>query len=309
MGYKRKIKSFEKKEFKESFSNKIKREVIENILKDIKKLEKLDFELILFGFYLINKNVYKNILNESKTKIDKFLNRVINNIYEIEKKNSIEKYSTSNREYEKYIELKVNEIINSLKEIDKKQYKYILIGMFLSGGYIADPKRAYNLEFNFSLNKLEKEYKEITENIVKYILDSLDIKYNIYEDKEIYKVYIRKGDEIVKVLALIGSGHGVLRFEEERVIKSVNQELNRNLNFETSNMQKMLLAANKQKDAINKIRKNNIELDKKLELAAELRLRYPEVSLKELSEKGNISRSTLNQRLKKLEKIAEEIKD
>ena len=309
MGYKRKIKSFEKKEFKESFSNKIKREVIENILKDIKKLEKLDFELILFGFYLINKNVYKNILNESKTKIDKFLNRVINNIYEIEKKNSIEKYSTSNREYEKYIELKVNEIINSLKEIDKKQYKYILIGMFLSGGYIADPKRAYNLEFNFSLNKLEKEYKEITENIVKYILDSLDIKYNIYEDKEIYKVYIRKGDEIVKVLALIGSGHGVLRFEEERVIKSVNQELNRNLNFETSNMQKMLLAANKQKDAINKIRKNNIELDKKLELAAELRLRYPEVSLKELSEKGNISRSTLNQRLKKIEKIAEEIKN
>ena len=253
--------------------------------------------------------MYKNILNESKTKIDKFLNRVINNIYEIEKKNSIEKHSTSNREYEKYIELKVNEIINSLKEIDKKQYKYILIGMFLSGGYIADPKRAYNLEFNFSLNKLEKEYKEITENIVKYILDSLDIKYNIYEDKEIYKVYIRKGDEIVKVLALIGSGHGVLRFEEERVIKSVNQELNRNLNFETSNMQKMLLAANKQKDAINKIRKNNIELDKKLELAAELRLRYPEVSLKELSEKGNISRSTLNQRLKKIEKIAEEIKD
>lgn len=307
MGYKRKIKSFEKKEFKESFSNNIKREIIENILDNIKNLEKEDFKLIAFGFYLMNENIYENIYinlsNKRRTKVEKFLIRIINNIYDVNKndKKSEDQLGFFTKDMES--------IKDSLDKYDKEKYKYILIGMFLYNGYIADPKKTYNLEFNLNLYRFNEEKVDIDKRLIKNILFALDIKYNVYEDKDIYKIYIRKGDEIVKVLAIMGSARGVLRFEEARVIKSVNQELNRNLNFETSNMQKMLLAAKKQRDAINKIMEHGIELDRKLDLAAELRMKYPEASLKELSEKGSVSRSTLNQRLKKIEKIAEEIKD
>ena len=307
MEYKRKIKSFEKKEFKESFSNNIKREIIENILDNIKNLEKEDFKLIAFGFYLMNENIYENIYinlsNKRRTKVEKFLIRIINNIYDVNKndKKSEDQLGFFTKDMES--------IKDSLDKYDKEKYKYILIGMFLYNGYIADPKRTYNLEFNLNLYRFNEERVSAYKKLIKNILFALDIKYNVYEDKDIYKIYIRKGDEIVKVLATMGSARGVLRFEEARVIKSVNQELNRNLNFETSNMQKMLLAAKKQRDAINKIMEHGVELDRKLVLAAELRMKYPEASLKELSEKGSVSRSTLNQRLKRIEKIAEEIKD
>ena len=308
MEYKRKIKSFEKKEFKESFSNNIKREIIENILDNIKNLEKEDFKLMAFGFYLMNENIYENIYksvsNKRRTKVEKFLIRIINNIYDVNKndKKSEDQFGFFTKDMES--------IKDSLDKYDKEKYKYILIGMFLYNGYIADPKRTYNLEFNLNLySRFNEERVSAYKKLIKNILFALDIKYNVYEDKDIYKIYIRKGDEIVKVLATMGSARGVLRFEEARVIKSVNQELNRNLNFETSNMQKMLLAAKKQRDAINKIREHGVELDRKLVLAAELRMKYPEASLKELSEKGSVSRSTLNQRLKRIEKIAEEIKD
>ena len=307
MEYKRKIKSFEKKEFKESFSNNIKREIIENILDNIKNLEKEDFKLMAFGFYLMNENIYENIYksisNKRRTKVEKFLIRIINNIYDVNKndKKSEDQLGFFTKDMES--------IKDSLDKYDKEKYKYILIGMFLYNGYIADPKKAYNLEFNLNLYRFNEEKVDIDKRLIKNILFALDIKYNVYEDKDIYKIYIRKGDEIVKVLATMGSARGVLRFEEARVIKSVNQELNRNLNFETSNMQKMLLAAKKQRDAINKIMEHGVELDRKLDLAAELRMKYPEASLKELSEKGSVSRSTLNQRLKRIEKIAEEIKD
>lgn len=307
MEYKRKIKSFEKKEFKESFSNNIKREIIENILDNIKNLEKEDFKLMAFGFYLMNENIYENIYinlsNKRRTKVEKFLIRIINNIYDVNKndKKSEDQLGFFTKDMES--------IKDSLDKYDKEKYKYILIGMFLYNGYIADPKKTYNLEFNLNLYRFNEEKVDIDKRLIKNILFALDIKYNVYEDKDIYKIYIRKGDEIVKVLAIMGSARGVLRFEEARVIKSVNQELNRNLNFETSNMQKMLLAEKKQRDAINKIMEHGIELDRKLDLAAELRMKYPEASLKELSEKGSVSRSTLNQRLKRIEKIAEEIKD
>ncbi len=307
MEYKRKIKSFEKKEFKESFSNNIKREIIENILDNIKNLEKEDFKLMAFGFYLMNENIYENIYinlsNKRRTKVEKFLIRIINNIYDVNKndKKSEDQLGFFTKDMES--------IKDYLDKYDKEKYKYILIGMFLYNGYIADPKKAYNLEFNLNLYRFNEERVSAYKKLIKNILFALDIKYNVYEDKDIYKIYIRKGDEIVKVLATMGSARGVLRFEEARVIKSVNQELNRNLNFETSNMQKMLLAAKKQRDAINKIREHGVELDRKLVLAAELRMKYPEASLKELSEKGSVSRSTLNQRLKRIEKIAEEIKD
>lgn len=307
MEYKRKIKSFEKKEFKESFSNNIKREIIENILDNIKNLEKEDFKLMAFGFYLMNENIYENIYinlsNKRRTKVEKFLIRIINNIYDVNKndKKSEDQLGFFTKDMES--------IKDSLDKYDKEKYKYILIGMFLYNGYIADPKRTYNLEFNLNLYRFNEERVSAYKKLIKNILFALDIKYNVYEDKDIYKIYIRKGDEIVKVLATMGSARGVLRFEEARVIKSVNQELNRNLNFETSNMQKMLLAAKKQRDAINKIMEHGVELDRKLDLAAELRMKYPEASLKELSEKGSVSRSTLNQRLKRIEKIAKEIKD
>lgn len=291
----------DKGNFKESFSNKTKREIIENILKDITKLEEKDFIYILLGIYLtrdvdlnnINFNVLKN------KKIRAFYTKIYRNILDKENLEKSIKEILKNELSENAINRKINE---TKVEKNNLKYKYVLASMFLSTGYLQDPNVQYNLEIlNYT--------KKIENNIyIKNVFKLLDLEFNEYKDEKIEKYYIRKGDNIVNVLAVMGANVSYLKFEETRVIKYENQKYNRTINFEMSNMKKTMQAAKRQKDAIEKIRKNNIKLPEKLEEAANVRLNNMDHTLNELADKLKISRSTLNLRLKEIEKIAEDIK-
>lgn len=291
----------DKGNFKESFSNKTKREIIENILKDITKLEEKDFIYILLGIYLtrdidlnnINFNVLKN------KKIRAFYTKIYRNILDKENLEKSIKKILKNELSENAMNRRTNE---TKVEKNNLKYKYVLASMFLSTGYLQDPNVQYNLEIlNYT--------KKIENNIyIKNVFKLLDLEFNEYKDEKIEKYYIRKGDNIVNVLAVMGANVSYLKFEETRVIKYENQKYNRTINFEMSNMKKTMQAAKRQKDAIEKIRKNNIKLTEKLEEVANVRLNNMDHTLNELADKLKISRSTLNLRLKEIEKIAEDIK-
>ncbi|MDE6181600.1 MAG: DNA-binding protein WhiA, partial [Eubacteriales bacterium] len=84
------------------------------------------------------------------------------------------------------------------------------------------------------------------------------------------------------------------------------------VNCETANLNKIVSNGIKQKEDIEFI-KNNIGLDalpKQLKDIAKLRLKHPDTSLKELGEMLNpsISKSGVNHRLKKINKIAESLR-
>lgn len=291
----------DKGNFKESFSNKTKREIIENILKDITKMEDKDFIYILLGIYLTREidlnNINFNVLKNKK--IRAFYTKIYRNILDKENLEKSIKEILENELSENAINRKINE---TKVEKNNLKYKYVLASMFLSTGYLQDPNVQYNLEIlNYT--------KKIENNIyIKNVFKLLDLEFNEYKDEKIEKYYIRKGDNIVNVLAVMGANVSYLKFEETRVIKYENQKYNRTINFEMSNMKKTMQAAKRQKDAIEKIRKNNIKLPEKLEEAAKVRLNNMDHTLNELADKLKISRSTLNLRLKEIEKIAEDIK-
>lgn len=283
-----KNKKFYNKNFKESFSNNLKREIIENILKDIKKFNEEEYVSFILGF-----NLTRNIFDKE------------NNIYEFSNRNIRKVFIRllKNINGEIYIVKEKIDILNKKLEkedsIDEKIYKNILLGAFLSSGYINDPKNQYNFEINI--------YIKDSEDLILKIMKKLDLNCYIYESEEYKKYYIKKGDDIFKILAFMGASKTAIKFEEERVIKNANQEYNRYMNFEFSNMNKTLSAAKKQIDAIMKIEDKDIKLDEKLKEAAEMRKKYPEMSLKEIAEKTGINKSTLNMRLKKIEEIANKI--
>lgn len=291
----------DKGNFRESFSNKTKREIIENILKDITKMEEKDFIYILLGIYLTRdvdlNNINFNILKNKK--IRAFYTKIYRNILYKENLEKSIKEILKNELSENAINRKTHE--TKVEKNDLK-YKYVLASMFLSTGYLQDPNMQYNLEIlNYT--------KKIENNIyIKNVFKLLNLEFNEYKDEKIEKYYIRKGDNIVNVLAVMGANVSYLKFEETRVIKYENQKYNRTINFEMSNMKKTMQAAKRQKDAIEKIRKNNIKLPEKLEEAANVRLNNMDHTLNELADKLKISRSTLNLRLKEIEKIAEDIK-
>lgn len=192
------------------------------------------------------------------------------------------------------------EVINEIdKSIDSQ--KSVIRGAFLGSGSINNPENEYHLEIIF-LNFENRNY----------IKNMLEKSFNIYT-KELNKpnkisLYIKDGEEISKLLALIGANKGILKFEDIRVQKEMRGKVNRLVNCETANLNKTLNAAVEQIEAIRKLQKEkrfNI-LDDNLKEIAILRLENPDISLVELGKKlkNPIGKSGVNYRLKKIIKLA-----
>lgn len=176
-----------------------------------------------------------------------------------------------------------------------------LRGAFLGGGSITDPqKKTYHLE-------LVTQSEDFANGLV-YLLNLLGLKAKIGQRKEHYLVYLKEGEALAKYLSLIGANNAVLKLEEVRVIKELRGQVNRRVNCETANLQKTLDAAWEQVEMITALKNSGklANLPANLRETAELRLEYPEASLKELGElhKPPLSKSTVNHRLRTIREFA-----
>ena len=180
--------------------------------------------------------------------------------------------------------------------------KAYLKGLFLAAGMIADPNSEYHLEF---FVKYEDYAEELYPLFDKF---SIDIKIRKRNDK--YSLYIKKVEDIIKVLNLIGAKSAQLEMENARILKEVKNEVNRKVNLETANLSRTAIAAQKQLEnieLIDKIKGIN-KLSGSLQEIAELRRENPYASLKELGEMLGLSKSGVNHRLRRIKKIAEDLK-
>ena len=141
-------------------------------------------------------------------------------------------------------------------------------------------------------------------------IKSIQLQNNIIEKKSEYAIYLKDGEEISKLLALLGANKSVIRFEEIRVQREMNNKINRIVNCETANLNKTINASIEQIEAIKKLKKNNEfeKLDDSLKKIAELRLLNPNASLVELGKLLDepVGKSGVNYRLKKIMEIANE---
>ena len=164
-----------------------------------------------------------------------------------------------------------------------------------------------------SINNPEKKYhlecKIMEINMAKNIADVMKTN-DIYFKQRDNIIYMKEGEEISKFLAFIGAAKSVMNFEEIRVERHMNNKINRLVNCETANLNKVLNASVEQVNAIKRLKENGKfeKLDEGLKELANLRMENPDMPLIELGKKLSIpiGKSGVNYRLKKIVKLAEE---
>lgn len=182
-----------------------------------------------------------------------------------------------------------------------------LRGAFLAGGSVNNPETSrYHLEI-YSL------YEEHNEMIAEMI-NRFGMNARTTSRRSGYIVYLKEAEKIADFLQLIGATNSMLEFENVRIVRDMRNSVNRLVNCENANMDKVVSASNRQLDNIRYIdsRVGLASLPDKLREIAETRLRHQEVSLKELGEllpSGPISKSGVNHRLRKLNNYADELRD
>lgn len=125
-------------------------------------------------------------------------------------------------------------------------------------------------------------------------------------------VYVKEGAQIVDMLAIMEANVALMNLENIRILKEMRNSVNRKVNCETANINKTVNAAVKQIEDIRLIeqKKGFHNLNEGLAEIAELRLQYPEATLKELGMMLNpqVGKSGVNHRLRKLSEIADELR-
>ena len=174
-----------------------------------------------------------------------------------------------------------------------------LRGAFLGGGSISRPASDYHLEMVTS-------NETFAHNIIK-VMHSFSLKAKLTDRKNEYIVYLKDGESIINFLSVIGAHNAMMELENVRIVKEMRNNVNRAVNGETANLNKVVKAAVRQVRCIKFIDEHGglAQLEPNLQEIARIRLDHPDVSLNDLMEFTNgLGKSGINHRLKKLQDIA-----
>lgn len=169
-------------------------------------------------------------------------------------------------------------------------------GAFLAGGSVNDPENSYHLELATSHYSVSREAYSV-------LLD-MGFSPKEAERKGNHLLYFKKSEAIEDFLTTIGASNSAIRVMEAKVDKSMNNTINRRVNCDTANADKVVSAAQEQLEAIKRIEADyGLDiLPEKLQEAALLRIANPEASLADLAMLSypKVTKSCLSYRLKKI---------
>jgi cell division protein WhiA len=179
----------------------------------------------------------------------------------------------------------------------------ILRALFLICGSISKPISSYHLELSI--------HQSQAATMAANLLNQMGIHTGLVKRHGYDVVYIKEGQHIAEFLLQTGAHHSLLTFESLRVEKEMRNSVNRVVNCDSANIQRIANTAARQLDLIRRISEHpglGI-LPPDLQQAAEARLMNPDLSLKELGEcmQPSLGKSGMNHRLKRLEQIAAEL--
>jgi len=173
-----------------------------------------------------------------------------------------------------------------------------LRGALLGGGSLSGPKaphlelRSGSLEGAEFLARVAGE-----ENVLLKV-----------RDRGAYAIAYAKGTEpIADLLAAAGASDAVLAFEERAVMGATRARANRLANADHANLVRASQAAHRQLEAVRALDREGAlaRLPEPLREAAQLRLRYPTLSLRELAARASppASKASLYRRLRHVERL------
>ena len=177
-----------------------------------------------------------------------------------------------------------------------------LRGAFLAGGSITDPGKGYHMEFITSHYSVSREAATI--------LRDLGFKPGEIARNGNYVIYFKQSEVIEDLLTTLGAPLAAMEIMSTKVEKEITNKVNRRLNCDQANLDKIVNAAQEQLKAIRSLEETGKlrSLDARLQETARLRLENPELSLSQLADIASppVSKSSLHHRLKKLMEMAEE---
>ena len=183
-----------------------------------------------------------------------------------------------------------------------------LRGVFVSCGSVTDPNQEYHLELVLPEN-------DRTPALLDFIAEhGMSLKETARGGARSKKtvLYAKESELIEDCLTYIGAANHSMEIMQVKIVKDFRNRVNRSVNCENANLDKTVAASNKSTADIEYIFSTMGAdwLSPDLRETARLRVENPEMSLSELCGMfpEKISRSGLNHRLKKLSKLAEELR-
>lgn len=183
-----------------------------------------------------------------------------------------------------------------------------LRGVFVSCGSVTDPNKEYHLELVLPEN-------DRTPALLDFIAEhGMSLKETARGGARSKKtvLYAKESELIEDYLTYIGAANHSMEIMQVKIVKDFRNRVNRSVNCENANLDKTVAASNKSTADIEYIFSTMGAdwLSPDLRETARLRVENPEMSLSELCGifPEKISRSGLNHRLKKLSKLAEELR-
>lgn len=179
-----------------------------------------------------------------------------------------------------------------------------LRGTFLSVGSMSDPEKSYHLELVCT--------NEVQAIQLRDLIQGFQVEAKIVLRKKYYVVYLKEGGGIADLLNIMEAHVSLMEFENFRILKEMRNSINRRVNCEAANITKTVNASSKQIEDITLVRDyygfNNLQ--DSLREMAEVRLEYPDATLKELGQYLNppVGKSGVNHRLRKLSELADKIR-
>lgn len=202
-----------------------------------------------------------------------------------------------------YLETPPTYIVGANEEI-----RAYLRGTFLCTGSINNPKTSrYHMELLIS--------KPNEAVFIQKLLNIFDLNAKILNREKGYMIYIKEAEKISDYIRILGANRAVLFFKDARIYREKKNQTNRLNNCEQANMDKVFLTAEKQLEQIKIIEESDSYelLDDRTKQAFDYRKKYPESSLKELSEiitletGKSITKSGLNHRFRKIKELAKQL--
>lgn len=169
-------------------------------------------------------------------------------------------------------------------------------GVFLAGGSVTDPSKRYHLELVTNHLSVNKELYTV--------LYEMGFEVRSTTRGGNFISYFKQSETIADFFTTLGAPVAAMEIMNAKVEKDMNNTINRKVNCDSANADKIVSAAQAQLATIRRIdRETGLDsLPEKLQETALLRIANPEASLAELAQLSAppVSKSCLSHRLRKL---------
>ena len=178
-----------------------------------------------------------------------------------------------------------------------------LRGAFLAGGSVTDPLKSYHLELATSHFHVGREVPALMQE-AGFLPKTTTRKGN-------YITYFKQSEHIEDFLTAIGAPISAMDMMTAKLERDLRGSVNRRVNCDAANLDKLVAAAQHQIEAIHKLEEHGLLASQpaKIQEAAKLRTENPELTLSQLAVLCDppVTKSAFNHRLRKLVELAENI--